>query len=113
IGYPVYVLVDAQISGGIKDAGGGYKQVDLKAMSLFTFDQDNGTIKDIPKKWRDLEGQKVILEGELWSPASAGPHGASVQLCYSIAKCCFQGPPQVQHFVNLAPPSNGSIDFYS
>src|SRR5688572_17199334 len=65
VGYPVYVMIDAQVSGGIKSAAGGYKQVDLKAMSTFTFDQTNGTINDVPEKWRALDGQKVILEGEM------------------------------------------------
>src|SRR3954466_8668129 len=68
VGYPVYVLIDAQLSGGIKDAGGGYKQVDLKAMSSFEFDQVNGTKQDIPEQWRNLDGKKVILRGEMWSP---------------------------------------------
>jgi hypothetical protein len=35
----------------------------------------------------------------MWAPYSAGGRVAGFQLCYSIAKCCFNGPPQVQHFV--------------
>jgi len=37
IGYPIYVYVDAAVSGGIHDVGNGYKEVDLKAMSVFPF----------------------------------------------------------------------------
>ena len=39
VGYPVYVMVDQQVSGGIKNAGDGYKEVNLKAMSTYTFDE--------------------------------------------------------------------------
>src|SRR6185369_4390577 len=59
VGYPLWVFVDASVSGGIKDAGGGYKEVDLKAMSLFWFDQQHGTQQDVPAKWRALDGQKI------------------------------------------------------
>src|SRR5437868_14391585 len=72
IGYPVYIYLDSAITGGVKNIGGGVKQVDLKAMSDFVFDQQAGTRDDIPKKWRDLEGQKVVLYGELWNSLSAG-----------------------------------------
>src|SRR5215203_5575317 len=99
IGYPVYWFVHEQITGGISDAGGGYKEIELKAMSTFAFDQVNGSIDDVPKRWRELDGKKVILYGELWQPYTAGDKVAGFDLCYSIAKCCFSGPPQVQHFV--------------
>ena len=100
IGGLVYTYVDSALSGGIKDIGNGFKQVDLKAMSLFSFDQENGTIDSVPKKWRDLDGQKVVMYGEIWQPLTAGDgRVGAFDLCYSIAKCCFSGPPQVQHFV--------------
>jgi hypothetical protein len=106
VGFPVYVYLESAITGGIKDVGNGFKEVDLKAMSNFPFDQNRGTIEDIPKKWRELDGQKVVLYGEMWQPFEAGDGRVrSFDLCYSIAKCCFSGPPQVQHFVkaNVAP----------
>src|SRR5215470_16292725 len=71
IGYPVYVYFDSVVSGGIKQAGGGYLEVDLKAMSVYPFDQQNGTLDDIPKRWRELDGKKVILEGQIWAPYSS------------------------------------------
>ncbi len=52
VGYPVYIYIDSVMHEGIKDVGGGYKEVDLKAMSVFPFDQVNGTVDDIPIKWR-------------------------------------------------------------
>jgi hypothetical protein len=111
IGYPLWVMIDAQVSGGIKSVAGGYKQVDLKAMSTFTFDQTNGTLDDVPKKWRELDGQKVIVEGEMWSPSMAGPDVQYFELVYSIAKCCVTSAPQVQHFVHSRPANGASLPY--
>src|SRR5690349_13252079 len=72
VGFPMYVYLESAITGGVKDVGNGFKEVDLKAMSNFPFDQVRGTVDDIPKKWRDLEGQKVVLYGEMWQPFEAG-----------------------------------------
>lgn len=113
VGYPIYVMIDQQVSGGIKDAGGGYKLVDLKAMSTFEFDQTGGKLDDIPKKWRDLDGQKVILRGEMWSPTGAGSTVDSFELVYSIAKCCVTSTPQVQHFIHSRPVKGAEIAYYS
>src|SRR5689334_16115364 len=91
IGYPLYQFIHESITGGITNAGNGYTHVELKAMSTFSFDQNNGTLEDIPQKWRDLDGKKVIAEGEMWATQGAGDAVSSYQLCYSIAKCCFNG----------------------
>jgi len=99
VGYPVYVLIDSQVTGGIKKLQDGYTQVDLKAMSTFTFDQSDGAITDVPEKWRALNGKPVVLYGEMWQAQNADNELDHFDLCYSIAKCCFNGPPQVQHFV--------------
>jgi len=112
IGYPLWVYFDSVVSGGIKPAAHGYLEVDLKAMSVFPFDQSGGTINDVPKKWRDLNGKKVVLYGEIWSPYSAGNHLAGFQLCYSITKCCFNGPPQVQHFVDCRVDDGTSVEIH-
>ena len=112
VGYPLYLYLDSEFTGGIKDAGNGYTQVDLKAMSSFAFDQVHGTNNDVPKKWRDLDGKKVVLYGEMWAPDSAGDELDHFDLCYSIAKCCFSGPPQVQHFVK-SRATKQALPFYS
>lgn len=112
VAWALYTFVRSEITHGIEDVGGGYKQVDLKAMSSFPFDQVHGTIEDIPKIWRDLDGQKVILYGEIWAPDSASPDLDHFDLCYSIAKCCFSGPPQVQHFVK-SRVIRGTVPYYS
>ena len=72
IGCVVYAYLESAITGGIKDVGHGFKEVDLKAMSSYSLDQVNGTIEDIPKKWRDLDGQRVVVYGEMWRPLEAG-----------------------------------------
>src|ERR1041385_5337660 len=67
IGWIVYTYVDAVVSGGIHDRG-SYIEADLKAMSLFPFDQTKGTVNDVPKQWRDLNGKRVQVVGEIWAP---------------------------------------------
>jgi len=112
VGFPMYIYLDAELTGGVEDVGNGYKRVDLKAISLFSFDQINGRIDDVPKPWRALDGQKVVMYGEIWAPDSASPDLTHFDLCYSIAKCCFSGPPQVQHFVK-SKTVNGTVPYYN
>jgi hypothetical protein len=53
-----------------------------------------------------LEGKRVLLDGQMWAPTSAGTDSVNYfQLVYSISKCCFNGPPLAQHFVdaNVVP----------
>jgi hypothetical protein len=89
------------LSGGIHNHG-SYSEVDLKAMSSFNMDQMTATMKDIPEQWRGLEGKKVLMVGEMWAPNSADDSGRLnyFQLVYSKTKCCFNGPPLAQHFVD-------------
>ena len=112
VGYPVYVMVDMQVTGGVKQLSGGYTYVDLKAMSTFTFDQVNGTLDDIPRKWRDLDGQKVILKGEMYDPRGAGQSVDQFVLVFSIATCCVTSTPQVQHFVYSKVVPGNSVNYY-
>ena len=112
VGHPVYLYVESEVTGGIKNVGGGYKEVDLKAMSSFSFDQVNGTLNDVPQKWRDLNGQKVVVFGEIWAPDAAGPDIPNFELVYSIQKCCFSGPPQIQHFVQ-SRVTKGAVPYLS
>jgi hypothetical protein len=112
----VYTYVSDVMQQGVGGKNGEYTQVELKWMSSFDFNQTAGTIDDVPKRWRDLDGQKVLLRGEIWAPNSAGPEMTQFDLCYSIAKCCFSGPPQVQHFVRSqavkgpVPNYNGLVE---
>jgi hypothetical protein len=86
------------ITGGVTDRG-AYKEVDLKALGNFPFDDTEGKIEDVPQRFRDLDGKKVRLTGFMYSPESAGNRGRRFQFVYDVANCCFNGPPQVQERV--------------
>ena len=105
LGLPLYIYLDSVFTGGIKNHGDRV-EVDLKAMSNFPFDQANGTANDIPQQFRALDGKRIEVTGEIWSPNSAGDGIDRFDLVYSIAKCCFNGPPQVQHFVKAHAKSD-------
>jgi hypothetical protein len=100
IGGPFYVWARDAMSGGIINHG-DYSDVNLKAMSSFDLDQTNGQPDDVPAKFRALEGKRVRLVGEMWAPRDAGDgYLGYFQLVYSKTKCCFNGPPLAQHFVD-------------
>lgn len=111
VGYPLYIFIDSSVSGGIKDRG-DYKEVDLKAMSDFPFDQSKGTINDVPKDFRDLDGQKILVRGEMYDARGTGDNVNNFVLVYSVAKCCYSGPPKVQHWVQ-AKAMTDSIQYYN
>ena len=98
IGYPAYSFIEASINGGAKKSGNVW-QVDLKALGNFAFDENNGTINDVPKKWRDLDGKRVQLQGFQYAGNYAGDEIPDFQFVYNIQKCCFGGPPKVQERV--------------
>jgi hypothetical protein len=76
-------------------------------MGNFVFDAQNGTVNDVPPQYRALDGQKVVLVGEMFSGTSYS-EANRFQLVYSIQKCCFGGPPKVQERVFCVVPNNGS-----
>lgn len=106
----IYIYVDSVVTGGIKDRG-DYLEVDLKAMSDFPFDQVNGTLEDVPQKWRDLDGKRILVQGEIWAPNAASYKLDEFQVVYSISKCCNTSSPQIQHFVD-AKPTSGTVFNY-
>ena len=114
VGFPVYTFLDAAITGGVENAGNGMKKVDLKSLGNFPFDDKNSTINDIPQRWRDLDGQKVILEGFIAPPTNSAAYDVNnFQFVYNVAKCCFGGPPLVQERVFTVVPNGGTIPFDS
>ena len=98
------------MSGGVVDRG-GFKEVDLKALGNFPFDGVEGKLEDVPKRFRELDGQKVLLKGFMFSPESAGGRGRKFQFVYNVANCCFNGEPQVQERV-FAYAKKDNIDLY-
>lgn len=108
VGYPVYQFMSVALTGGIgtsKDEKGEFHPVELRAMSLFEMSQTNATEESIPKKWRELDGKRVELEGEMYLGNSAAGKQADFNLVYSIAKCCVTGSPKIQHFVKCTAPA--------
>ena len=99
VGYALKVTYESVIRGGVVSAGDHFR-VELKQMSNFEMDQMAGSVADVPQRYRELDGKKVILEGEV-APAGfvSGDTVKQFSLCYSVAKCCYGGPPKVQHFV--------------
>lgn len=110
VGFPAYVFLHEKLTGGVVNRG-DYYEVDLKAMSTFEFDQERGTINDVPEKWRELHGKKVVVTGEIWQPREADGRMTDFQLVYSIAKCCFSGAPKIQHFVQAKVVPGKSVEY--
>jgi hypothetical protein len=112
LAFPIYWYLSVELTGGIRDAGNGYKEVDLMAMVSFPFDQEYGTIDDVPPKYRALDGQKVILTGEMVPMQSAAPEVDTFSLVYSVAKCCYGTAPQVQHFIHSTTQPGKKVPYY-
>jgi hypothetical protein len=110
VGYPFYLYVYAAVTGGITHQG-NLTVVDLKAMSNFSMDQDNGVNGDIPPRFLQLNGTRVKLRGQMWVPYAAAGKVDEFSLVYSISNCCFNGPPLVQHFVQAKVVGKNPVNF--
>jgi hypothetical protein len=106
-----YVILNQTLTGGIQRHG-DYSEVDLKSLGNFPLDGSNGSLNDIPSRWRDLNGKRVLLEGFMYAPNAAGYQVNDFQFVYNISKCCFNGPPQVQERV-FVTASKGAVPYYS
>ncbi len=116
VGYPIYQGLEIALTGGVSrssDDKGELLKVDLKSMSLFEMDQEKAEEADIPQKWRDLNGKRVQLEGEMYLSNQAGYAITRFDLVYSIAKCCLVGSPKVQHFVRSSTVPGKAVEYYS
>lgn len=108
-----YLYLKTNLTGGVEHLSDGTVKVDLKSISTFSFDQNNGTLEDVPALYRQLDGKRVVVEGEIWAPNSASNRLRQFELVYSIAKCCFSGPPQIQHFVQSQVVDGKTVPYYS
>ncbi|HET6252405.1 MAG TPA: hypothetical protein VFE47_32260 [Tepidisphaeraceae bacterium] len=90
-----------------------YVNVDLRALGWFPFDQTSGTLADVPPKWRALDGQKVHLQGMLFSPLAGSSAISDFQLVYQLRDDSGRGPPRVQErvFGKSRRPFDISDDF--
>lgn len=112
-GWFLYVFLDQTLTGGIADRGSYVEVKELKAMGNFAFDEKNGTVEDIPEKYRELDGKRVLLTGQMYAGDTAGPEVDRFQLVYSITDCCFNGPPRVQERVFVAVPPTMRVANYT
>ncbi|MFI5378769.1 MAG: hypothetical protein ACHRHE_05705 [Tepidisphaerales bacterium] len=117
VGTPIYWGLQLYLTGGImagSDEKGELLRVDLKSMSLFDMDQKTAENTDIPRKWRDLDGKRVELAGEMYLGNQAGDYVTRFDLVFSIMKCCVTSSPKVQHFVKCSVPSGRPpVRYYS
>ena len=111
VGTPAYVYLRAATSGGISQRG-DLVEVDIFAMSNFEFDQIDGVTADVPKRYRNLDGKRVLLCGEMWETQSAAGQVNSFDLVYSIIKCCIGPGPKVQHFIKCKVQNRG-VEYHS
>lgn len=102
ISAPFLIIVGSAVwsslTGGISDHG-DYKEVDLKLLGSFPFNDQTGKLEDVPEKYRGLDGQRVLLRGFMYGAETAGNRGNKFQFVYDVNKCCFNGPPLVQERV--------------
>ncbi|HET6252400.1 MAG TPA: hypothetical protein VFE47_32235 [Tepidisphaeraceae bacterium] len=103
--------VNSDFHAGIEH-NGNLAIVNLKALGYFPFDQVNGSINEVPHKWRNLDGQKVQLDGFMWSGMSAAGQLRDFQFVYNIQKCCFNGPPLVQERVFAHVVHGRDVTYY-
>ena len=111
IGVPAYIYVNNALSGGVHRLADGYSAVDFKNMVTFPFDQTYGKTADVPAQFRALDGKPVQLVGEIAPTSSAGHRMGQFALVYSVSKCCYSGPPQIQHFVQAQVDKNSKVDY--
>src|SRR2546423_8462987 len=81
-------------------------------MTLFQMTQFAAADTDIPAEYRALDGKRVMLVGEQYLSRSFRGPDLEFDLVYSITKCCFNGPPQIQHFVKCKAVPGKNLETY-
>lgn len=108
--YPLFDAIDGAIPHHIYSRGNLWI-CNLKPLGNFDLDQVNGRTEDIPKEFRDLDGKRVEVAGQMWAPLNADGTVRDFNLVYSIASCCFSGPPRVQHIVKAKARDGASFPY--
>ncbi|HEX4795422.1 MAG TPA: hypothetical protein VH370_16620 [Humisphaera sp.] len=91
------------------DVPPAYRMVDIKALGNFNFDAANGTIDDVPGIFRHLDGQRVMLDGFMWSPMAASQL-SDFQFVYNVHPR-WPGPPLVQERVFADVPHGKKLPY--
>lgn len=97
-----YIFIDEKLTGGIRQYP-RYAEVDLKELGYFPIDAHDGTLADVPLRFRKLDGKRVLLIGFMYAGRSAANHVSSFEFVYNRTICCFGAFPLVQErvFVNV------------
>ncbi len=112
VAWLMWVFTSSALSGGVVNRG-NYLEVDLKWISSFEMDPDNATDQSVPKQFRDLDGKRVLLIGEMYKPNAANGSISDFDLVYSISKCCVTSSPKIQHFVQSTVVPGKAVGYYN
>ena len=104
-----YIFLNETLTGGIHHRA-KFAEVDLKRLGHFNFDETNGTLSDVPARFRDLDGQRVRLEGFMSVRNTSADHVSDFEFVYNRTTCCILGPPRVQERVFVNAP-NGDVPY--
>lgn len=110
VGFPLFSAIDATAPHRIRQRGDVWV-CDLRAMGDFDLDQVHGRTEDVPSQFRELDGRRVELVGQMWAPYRADGRVSQFDLVYSIANCCFSGAPRVQHLVRAKVLGGRSVQY--
>ena len=110
LGWPAYTFINDMLHHGIVDRG-SYLEVDLKSLGFFDLDPYHATIASVPEHYRKLDGKRVLLKGEIYRADASYGKLTDFTFVYSIAKCCFGGPPKVQERVFATVNKDAKVDY--
>jgi hypothetical protein len=105
--------IKQMMTGGIVDRG-DYVEVDLFTISNFEMDQALAGDDSVPQEFRELNGKRVQLIGEMYRSTESRTTGDvhSFDLVYSISKCCVTSAPKIQHFIQSRVVPGKKVKYY-
>ncbi|HZL37014.1 MAG TPA: hypothetical protein VFC78_16965 [Tepidisphaeraceae bacterium] len=103
-----YRLLNPVDAGGVQQHV-GWARVDLKALGNFPFDPYSGGIEQVPARFRQLDGKRVVLEGFMAYP-SVGDNFRDFQFVYNLRRGSTKAP-QVQERVFVHCPSDRKVAY--
>jgi hypothetical protein len=111
VGFVLWKFIENKVTGGIINRG-EYLEVDLYTISNFEMDQVAAAPDSVPKAFRDLDGKRVMLIGEMYQPYAVAGKISEFDLVYSISKCCVTTSPKIQHFVKARVVPGKTVTYY-
>jgi hypothetical protein len=86
-----------------------YTYADMNILGRFKIDLTNGSIDDVPARFRRLDGRKVRLEGFMLSD-NATPRVAHFDLVYNVGDS-WGHPPPAQARVSVTVPNGTTVPY--